>query len=94
MAEVMSERMYKYWLTFDPIFKMTNLYKIVMKHGYERDNTLSDYLIKPNEEMYQGSLTNGVKGKLGTISDLLYNIRGQTQYKEIKSEVDTMLAAV
>lgn len=85
--------MCKVWLTLDTVFKLSGLYRVAKNHCFERKGTLSDYIMKVNEIDYQGA-RNRINQTSSIIGDLLYKIRGQVEYEEIKSEIDTMLIAV
>lgn len=90
MVTVINERMVKYWLSFDFLFRFTKLYKIARKYGFERSDTLSDYLMRSSEDSF---IRNEMSQSRSAV-DLLYKIRDRVEYEEIKGEVDTLLVAV
>lgn len=94
MFEVINHKMFKPWLSFDWIFRFSSLYKVAKKHGFDRPNTLSDYLMRSNEEAYHALSKNSLNCSGGYVVDLLYKIRATAKYGEIKSEIDTTLIAV
>lgn len=93
MFKIINERMCKVWLTLDTVFKLSGLYQVAKNHCFERKGTLSDYIMKVNEIDYQGA-RNRINQTSSIIGDLLYKIRCQVDYEELKSEIDTMLIAV
>lgn len=90
MVTVINERMVKYWLSFDFLFRFTRLYKIAKECGFERSDTLSDYLMNSSEDSF---IRNEMSPSRSAV-DLLYKIRDRVEYEEIKGEVDTLLVAV
>lgn len=91
---MINERMVKYWLSFDIFFKLSSLYKIAKAHGFERSNTLSDYLMRKCEDSFSRNSECGATSHSRTAVDLLYAIRNRVKYEEIKGEIDTLLVAV
>lgn len=89
MGHIACIRMFKVWLAFDFIFKLSKYYEEWIEHRNIGFGFVAD-VIKENEENFQ-------KGreqiKMNTLVDLLYQIRGTMSYDEMVQSVFLMVAA-
>jgi hypothetical protein len=85
--------MYKVWLLIAPIYRFTKHYKIEKECGFDAPNSLADLLMESNEKKFQKPDLK-VEKNVQIAADLLYKIRDQVDYKEIKAEIHTTLLAV
>lgn len=102
-AEIISERLFKVWLHFKPIFRLTDLYKREKKYVINgmltiADDVLREKSLQDNEEIPNNEETDEDKElnckKPIIFIDQLFNLRHIFSQKEIKDEINTVIVAV
>ena len=103
-AEILNERMFKVWLYYRPIYYFTKLYRRELKYVINGMFTIADDVIKEKDEAckllgktvetYDEKPSNYEYRKPQIFIDQLYKMRNIFSPKEIKDEINTIIAAV
>lgn len=107
-AEILSERIFKIWLHYKPLYIFTKLYQLEKEHVINGMMGIADDVIKEkniqynlaSEKVDQNNNENLERSyeidasKPQIFIDQLFKLRGLFSQQEIKDEINTIIAAV